>query len=101
MIKRWSNMTFQQYIDNPMGKQSAIFSQRDMFKAKYTETFDALYMREAGKLTYFLYYDDKKDIYFAHLKIPSEELHHFYYDVVIKFSTENNAIRVSDSLKGI
>ena len=35
-------MSFQQYIDNPLGKRNAVFSQRDLFKNLYTEKFDKL-----------------------------------------------------------
>jgi len=45
-------MSFQQYIDNPMGKRNAVFSQRDLFKQLYTEKFDKVFLREAGKINY-------------------------------------------------
>lgn len=93
-------MTFGQYIDNPLGKKSAVFSQRDMYKDLYTKKFDAVFMREAGKINYFLYHDKGKDLYFAHIKIPSEVVPKFYYDVVIRFSTPDNGLRVSPSLEG-
>ena len=92
-------MTFQQYIDNPMGKKNAVFSQKDIYKSQYTKKFDAVYMREAGRLTYFLYANKRADQYYAHIKIPSEVIPKFYYDVVIKFETKNNALRVGNSLK--
>lgn len=91
-------MTFQQYIDNPLGKKNAVFSQRDMYKNTYTAKFDALYMREAGNIRYYLYYDKPGDTYFCHVLIPSETVTGFYYDVVVKFSTTNNALRVSSEL---
>lgn len=91
-------MTFQQYIDNPLGKKNSVFSQRDMYKQLYTEKFDAVLLREAGKIVYKLYYDKSKDAFYAHIKIPSEVVPKFYYDVVIKFSTSNNGIRVGKTL---
>ena len=78
-------MSFQQYIDNPMGKKNAVFSQRDLYKKLYTEKFDKLILREAGKIDFKLYIDKKKDIYVAHIKIPSETVNNFYYDAVILF----------------
>jgi len=92
-------MTFVQYIDNPMGKANAIFAARDSYKAEYMEKFDALYMREAGKIDRYLYYDKSRDEYYAHIKIPSESVKNFYYDVVIKFYTNDNAQRTNSSLK--
>lgn len=91
-------MTFRQYIENPLGKKNAVFSQRDIFKDLYTRKFDAVFMREAGKIVYYLYYDKKNDTFFAHIKIPSEVVPKFYYDVVIKFSTDDNGLRVGNSL---
>ena len=92
-------MTFQQYIDNPLGKKNAVFSQRDIYRTQYTKKFDAVYLREAGQISYFLYKDKKSDSYFAHIKVPSEVVPKFYYDVVIKFSTTDNAVRGENTLK--
>lgn len=93
------DMTFQQYIDNPMGKHNAVFSQRDMYKQLYTEKFDKVFLREAGKIEYTLYVDKKKDLYVAHIKVPSETVKRFYYDAVILFYTNDAAKRTSPSLQ--
>lgn len=92
-------MTFDQYIDNPMGKANAVFAARHTYKVEYSQKFDALYMREAGKIDRMLYYDKAHDEYYAHIKIPSESLEKFYYDVVIKFYTKDNGIRTNSNLK--
>ena len=92
-------MTYQQYIDNPMGKRNAVFSQRDMYKALYTEKFDKLFLREAGKIDYSLYTDKLRDRYVIHLKIPSETVKNFYYDAVILFYTNDVLRRTSPSLQ--
>lgn len=94
------DMTFQQYIDNPMGKKNAVFSQRQMYKDLYTQKFDNLVLREAGKINYTLYIDEKRDRYVAHIKIPSETVKNFYYDAVIYFYTSDAAIHSSPSLNG-
>ena len=78
-------MTFQQYIDNPLGKKAAVFSQRDMYKDLYTKKYGAVLLRENGTFTTKMYYDKKKDRYFIYMKIPSEVVEKFYYDVVIEF----------------
>ena len=78
-------MTFQQYIDNPLGKKSAVFSQREMYKDLYTKKYGAVLLRENGTFTTEMYYDKKKDRYFMYMKIPSEVVEKFYYDVVIEF----------------
>ena len=92
-------MTFAQYIDNPMGKSNAVFAARDAYKQQYTEKWDALFMRESGRIHYTLYHDDTHDVYLIHLKIPSETVKDFYYDVVIRFYTDDNALRAGASLK--
>ena len=93
-------MTFQQYIDNPMGKKNAVFSQRDLFRGLYTGKFDKILLREAGKINYTLYVDKKHDRYIAHIKIPSETVKNFYYDAVIMFYTEDAAVHSSNTLTG-
>lgn len=93
-------MTFQQYIENPLGVKNAVFSQRDMYKQLYTQKFDAVFLREAGRINYSLYYDKSKDSFYALIKIPSEVVPRFYYDVVIRFSTKDNGLRTGNSLTG-
>lgn len=78
-------MTFQQYIDNPMGKKAAVFSQRDMYKDLYTKKYGAVLLRENGTFTTEMYYDKKKERYFIYMKVPSEVVEKFYYDVVVEF----------------
>lgn len=92
-------MSFQQYIDNPMGKRNAVFSQREMYRALYTEKFNKVFLREAGKINFTLYMDKKKDEYVIHIKIPSETVKNFYYDAVIKFYTDDVATKASNSLQ--
>lgn len=91
-------MTFQQYIDNPLGKKNAVFHNREMYKTMYTEKFGAVNLREAGKVSYKLFHDEKNDAYYCYINIPSEVVPKFYYDVVAKFSTADNGLRTSNTL---
>lgn len=93
-------MTFQQYIDNPLGKNNAVFSQRDLFRSLYTDKFDKLVLREAGKIDFTLYIDKNHDKYVAHIKIPSETVNKFYYDAVIYFYSNDPACQSSNTLTG-
>ena len=77
-------MTFEEYIQNPMGKENAVMSNREMYRRLYTEKLDKILMREAGKIDIYPYVDGKK--YICHLKIPSESSANIYYDVVIEFT---------------
>lgn len=83
-------MTFDQYIQNPMGKKNAVMSNREMYRALYMQKWDAIYMRENGNITYNLYKNESD--FFIHLKIPSEVLEDFYYDVVIRFYPDKKGI---------
>ena len=80
-------MTFDEYIKNPMGKDNSVFSKRGMYKDLYTGKFDAILAREAGNIDFMLYKSDDSK-YTIHIKIPSEVVEKFYYDVVIEFSTK-------------
>ena len=91
-------MTFKQYIENPLGKRNAVFSQRDMYKALYTDKFDKLFLREAGKINFRMYYDDN-DKFYIHIKIPSEGVKNFYYDAVIMFYTDDAAVHSQPTLE--
>lgn len=87
------NMTLDQYILNPMGKNNAVLnaSTREILRKTYVSKFDNILLREKGKIDYRLYYDKKNNTYWAHIKVPSEVVKDFYYDVVFKF-TANESI---------
>lgn len=91
-------MTFNQYIQNPLGKENAVFSNRNMYKELYINKLDKLLVREAGKTTYKIYMDKGSNKYYVYFKIPSETLKDFYYDIVIEFYSENKASLLSRSL---
>lgn len=91
-------MTLEEYIRNPMGKENAVFSQRNLFKDLYTKKFNAVLTREAGTLKYMMLKDsDARYIFF--IKIPSEVVPKFYYDVVIEFTTKDKLALVKPTLK--
>lgn len=75
---------------NPMGKANAVMSalaretQRKIFKQK----LDQVMVREHGNVNYKLYTDKKNNTYWAHIKVPSESVDKFYYDVLFKFSAD-------------
>lgn len=85
-------MTLDEYVANPMGRSNAVMSAvaRESQKSSYKRKFDNLLLRENGKIDYFLYKEKKADIYFIHVKIPSETVKDFYYDVVFKFTGNAN-----------
>lgn len=84
-------MTFEEYINNPMGS-SVVANQREMYKAYYIQKYDALMVRENGKIEYRLYKAKKSDVYAIYLNIPSEKVSDFYYDVVIEFTPKKGIV---------
>lgn len=90
-------MTFDQYISNPMGIKNSVFSNREMYRELYTKKLDAILVREVGKIKYELFYS--KDKYYIYLKIPSENIAKFYYDVVIEFYSNDSKVMNSRDLK--
>lgn len=82
-------MTFEQYIQNPMGKNNAVFSQRELFRNIYKDKLDKILVRESGKVDYTTFVDNKTGSYYIYIKIPSEVINKFYYDVIIEFYTTN------------
>ena len=83
-------MSFDKYIDNPSGGATVI-TNRNMYKDMYKSKFDKVLLRESGKIEWSVYYtNDGKDSHYIYMKIPSEVIEGFYYDVVIRlFTTEN------------
>lgn len=93
-------MTYDEYIQNPMGKQNAVFSQRELFKNLYKDKLDKILVRENGKIEYQLFVDSKSDTYYVYFKIPSEVIKKFYYDVIIQFSSNNALAKGQQTLSG-
>lgn len=95
-------MTIEEYIRNPLsaGKPSAVMNNiiREGMKTSYNTRFDNILMRENGEIKYYLYKEDKKNTFYIYLKIPSEVVNKFYYDVVFKFFTTASAPDAGRSL---
>lgn len=89
-------LTLYSYAENPLGKKNAVFSNREMYHQLYTTKFDKILLRENGNISYRLY--TKKDKYYIYLKIPSEVVPKFTYDVVIEFYTNDPLVESSRSL---
>lgn len=78
-------MTYPEYIQNPMGKQNAVISNREMYRQMYTTKFDKIMVREVGKMTYHCM-KGTQGKYYILFKIPSEVVPDFYYDVLVEFT---------------
>ena len=92
-------MTFNDYINNPMGKKNSVFGSRELYREMYRKKLDAILLREVGKVKYKLYKTKDKNMYIIHFKIPSEPLKNFYYDTVIQFYSKDHGVQISNNLK--
>ncbi len=88
-------MTFQEYIQNPTGIGTGVMSYRKMYDDLYHNKWDIIMTREAGKVEYSLWKDGSKACY-CYIKIPSEVVPKFYYDVVIKMYVDKNSMSLTD-----
>lgn len=81
-------MTLEQYIVNPLGKNNAVLNSitRETLRKEYRTKLDTIMVRESGKVEYKLFYDKAKNRYWAYIKVPSEVVKKFYYDVILVFS---------------
>lgn len=77
-------LTFINYIENPMGVKNSVLTGKNMYRVLYTEKWDNIRFRENGKIKYYLY-TDNNDMYYIHMKVPSEKAIGIYYDVVVQF----------------
>ena len=88
--------SFKEYISNPLGNKNTVFSSREMYRNMYTDKFNLIMVRENSKIDYKLYRG--KDDYYIYLKIPSEKIKEFYYDVVIQFIPQKASSSMEMSL---
>lgn len=76
-------ITFPGYIQNPMGRKNAVFSNREMYASMYKDKLDKIMVRESGHIDFKLY--TLGSDFIVYMKVPSEVVSDFYYDTVIWF----------------
>ena len=93
-------MSLEQYILNPALKTNAILNAttRELIKKSYQTKFNNIMLRENGKVTYYLF-TQGTNVFWAYIKVPSEVVHNFYYDVIFKFTPTNNTGFFEDLFK--
>ncbi len=89
-------ITYDGYIQNPMGIKNSVISNREMYRGMYIDKLDKILVREVGKVNYFLYKDKNK--FYVHMRIPSEVVDKFYYDTIIEFYTDKKELLSSRTL---
>lgn len=93
------NITFDSYINNPMGGRTHMVGQRQAAAAMYNEKFDKMLMQSAGLVNYHLF-RNPEDRYIIIIKIPSESTPQLFYDVAVEFHTKDDVNKKSNSLEG-
>ena len=88
-------MTYEDYINNPMGIKNSVMSNRTMYRNLYKDKLNKILVREAGKIDYSLYKDRSK--YYCYMKIPSEMVSGVYYDVIVEFRKPTDKSKVIDT----
>lgn len=93
-------MTLDDYILNPMGKKNAVLNAaaREGIRKMYKFKFDNILLRENGKIIYHLFTRQEDNTYWAYIKVPSETVKGFYYDVVFKFYADNDVKEAGKNL---
>lgn len=91
-------MTFKEWVTNPSGKGSAVMSTKQMYRDLYDKKLNLLVLKEGNDFKYTLYKSKDERAFYIHIKIPSEVVSKFYYDVVIMFYTINPAYAVGTTL---
>lgn len=81
--------TLKQYITNPSGIKASVITNRQMYEDLYQNKWGQIMTRENGHIDYKLYHD--KNVYVAYMKIPSEVVEKFYYDVVFKLTMKDSS----------
>lgn len=94
-------MTLEEYIDNPFGKGSSAIpkSIREGALNTYKAKFGNIMLRENGKIKYYLFKDNTNNIYYCLVKVPSETIPKFYYDVAFKFFADSSIAESGRDLK--
>lgn len=92
-------MTLEQLATNPMQVRTGSF-ERDMYRRGYSSRLDTVLVRENNRIDYTLYKRENKNEFWLYMKLPSEVIKDFYYDVVVKFKKpEDIIIHKNDPLK--
>ena len=91
-------MTFDEWINNPAGGKSSFMTNRQMYRDLYTSKFNTVMLREGNNFTYSCFKNKSGTHFVLHIKVPSEVVPKFYYDVVISFTSDNPVAHTTTTL---
>lgn len=84
------DMTISDYLKNPAGGRNHMLGQTEVAKAVYTDKFNKMMLKYAGKIKYFLFKKNDDTRYTILIKLPSENIENLTYDVVLDFYTKDD-----------
>lgn len=82
-------ITLKDYIKNPTGGKTRIVGEQEIARNVYTDKFNKVMLKVAGKIDYILFKESTKR-YILYLKFPSESIDKLTYDVIIDFYTKDD-----------
>ena len=91
-------MTYEEYINNPL-QARFVANAREYYRAAYTSRLDAILVRVNNKIDFNMYKNDKDGSYYLYIKVPSEVVKDFTYDVVIHFVRPGHDVDFDKDLK--
>lgn len=91
------NITLENYIKNPSGGRARMVGEAEAVRNVYTEKFNKLMLRVAGKIDYVMF-KEGNDRYLILIKIPSESVKNVTYDVVFDFFVNDDGKARSNHL---
>lgn len=91
-------MTFEQYINNPLQTRLG-GNTREIYRMMYTGKLDALLVRVNNDIKFKTLKNKKDGSYYLYIKIPSEVVKDFTYDVVIRFKRPGHNVDFDKDLK--
>lgn len=88
--------TLKEYMSNPSGNKASVMTNRQMYEDLYQGKWGEIMTRENGHIEYKLYHS--KNVYVAYMKIPSEVIEDFYYDVVFKLTLKDSSRTLENAI---
>ena len=89
-------MTVEEYINNPSGGRVGGL-EREAYKSTMNQRLDVVLVRENNNIKYHCYKTSNDGIFWLYMKVPSEVIKDFYYDVVLKFTKPKTAINMGNA----
>lgn len=92
-------ITFEDYAKNPSGGRTRMVGEAETARELYTKKFNEMMLRVNGKINYTLY-KNTNEKYVLYIMMPSEKDENIFYDVIVEFTTNDDAQKRLNKLTG-